>query len=283
MNFWPDISLDEYINLKERVENRMVIADLSASGDDNPLDARANDVAYRREQLRKLQDEVLDIEDLKIGVSITDLGLNDFRMDLVNYVKTHADLAHVPNGMHAVVPADPARGLVPGVIFTLRNRHDGVNINRQNRLHPYYLVYIGEDGRVVANHTEAKRLLDLARLACKDCAEPIPSVYQPFNKATKDGRHMEAYSELLGQAIRSMIAHKEEKDIDSLFTPGRTTALVDPIRGLDDFELVAFLVIYDATSTDGGTTRLVIETLLKKRGVKVTSQLIYEIMEREGI
>ncbi len=283
VNFWPDISLDEYINLKERVENRMVIADLSASGDDNPLDARANDVAYRREQLRKLQDEVLDIEDLKIGVSITDLGLNDFRMDLVNYVKTHADLAHVPNGMHAVVPADPARGLVPGVIFTLRNRHDGVNINRQNRLHPYYLVYIGEDGRVVANHTEAKRLLDLARLACKDCAEPIPSVYQPFNKATKDGRHMEAYSELLGQAIRSMIAHKEEKDIDSLFTPGRTTALVDPIRGLDDFELVAFLVIYDATSTDGGTTRLVIETLLKKRGVKVTSQLIYEIMEREGI
>ena len=283
VNFWPDITLDEYINLKERVENRMIIADLTATADDNPLDSRANDVAYRLEQLRKLKDEVLDIEDLRTGISITDLGLNDFRMDLVNYVKSHGDLAHMPNGMHAIVPADPSRGLVPGCIFALRNRNEGVNINRQNRLHPYYLVYMSENGEVVANHTETKRLLDLARLACKDRPEPIPAVYQPFNKATKDGRHMEAYSELLGQAIRSMVVHKEEKDIDSLFSGGRTTALVDPIHGLDDFELVAFIVVFDGVSTDGGTTRRVIETLLKKRGVKVTSQLIYEIMEREGI
>ncbi len=283
VNFWPDISLDEYINLKERVESRMIIADLTATADDNPLDGRANDVAYRREQLRKLKDEVLDIEDLRTGISITDLGLNDFRMDLVNYIKSHGDLDHAPNGMHAVVPADPSRGLVPGVIFALRNRNESVNINRQNRLHPYYLVYMAENGEVVANHTETKRLLDLARLACKERSDPLPAVYQPFNRATKDGRHMEAYSELLGQAIRSMIAHKEEKDIDSLFTGGRTTALVDPIRGLDDFELIAFLVVFDGSSTDGGTSRRVIETLLKKRGVKVTSQLIYEIMEREGI
>jgi hypothetical protein len=89
-------------------------------------------------------------------------------MDLVNYVKTHGDLASLPNGMHAVVPAAPERGLVPGVIFALRNRNDGVNINRQNRLHPYYLVYVAQDGTVIANHTEAKRLLDLARAACKE-------------------------------------------------------------------------------------------------------------------
>jgi superfamily II DNA or RNA helicase len=283
VNYWPDITLDEYINLKERVENRMIIADVTATGDDNPLDARANDVAYRREQLRRLQEEVIELEDLKTGISITDLGLNDFRMDLVNYVKTHDDIASLPNGMHAVVPAAPERGLVPGVIFALRNRNEGVNINRQNRLHPYYLVYVAQDGIVVINHTDAKRLLDIARAACKDRGEPIPEAYQPFNKATKDGRHMEAYSELLSKAIRSMIAIKEEKDIDSLFFGGKTTALVDSITGLDDFELIAFLVFYDVSSADCGRSRRVIETMLRKRGVTVTSDLIYEIMEKEGI
>ncbi len=283
VNYWPDITLDEYINLKERVENRMIIADVTATGDDNPLDAKANDVAYRREQLRRLQEEVIELEDLKTGISITDLGLNDFRMDLVNYVKNHGDLDSLPNGMHAVVPAAPARGLVPGVIFALRNRNEGVNINQQNRLHPYYLVYVAQDGTVVVNHTEAKRLLDLARLACKDRHDPIPEAYQPFNRATQDGRRMDAYSELLGRAIRSMIELKEEKDVDSLFTGGRTTALVNTIKGLDDFELIAFLVVYDPSASDGSSTRHIIETALKKRGTKVTSQLIYEIMEKEGI
>ena len=243
VNYWPDITLDEYINLKERVETRMVIADVTATGDDNPLDARANDVAYRREQLRRLQDEVIELEDLKTGISITDLGLNDFRMDLVNYVKANGDLAGLPSGMHAVVPAAPERGLVPGAIFVLRNRNESVNINRQNRLHPYYLVYVARDGSIVANHTDAKRLLDLARAACKERPEPIPEAYGPFNEATHDGRRMEAYSALLQRGIQSMVAHKEEKDIDSLFTGGRTTALLDPISGLNDFELIAFLVV----------------------------------------
>ncbi len=243
VNYWPDITLDEYINLKDRVESRMVIADVTATGDDNPLDSKANDVAYRREQLRKLQDEVIELEDLKTGISITDLGLNDFRMDLVNQVREHGNMESLPNGMHAVVPADPARGLHPGAIFALRNRNDGVNINKQNRLHPYYLVYIAQDGSVLVNHTEPKRLLDLARAACKERAEPVPEAYQPFNKATKDGRKMDAYSNLLSTAIRSMIELKEEKDIDSLFSGGKTSALLNTIKGLEDFELIAFLVV----------------------------------------
>ena len=164
-------------------------------------------------------------------------------MDLVNHVREHGDLGSMPNGMHAVIPADPARGLHPGAIFVLRNRNDGVNINKQNRLHPYYLVYVGRDGQVIVNHTEPKRLLDLARAACKERPEPIPEVYQPFNKTTKDGRKMEAYSELLNQSIRSMIALKEERDIDSLFSGGKTSALLNTINGLDDFELIAFLVV----------------------------------------
>ncbi|MDO3544870.1 ATP-dependent helicase, partial [Ralstonia pseudosolanacearum] len=245
VNYWPDISLDEYINLKERVESRMMIADVTATGDDNVLSAQANDVSYRKEQLRRLQEEVIELEDLKTGVSITDLGLNDFRMDLLNYVKAHGDLSNVPNGMHAVVPARPEMGLLPGAIFTLRNRNSGVNVSQLNRLHPYYLVYINREGEVIHDHTEVKRLLDLVRACCKGQEEPIPEACQRFNQETADGRRMQAYSGLLGQSIRSMIDVKEEKDLDSLFTGGKTTALTNTISGLDDFELISFLVIQE--------------------------------------
>ena len=169
VNYWPDISLDEYIRLKERVESRMVIADVTATGDDNPLDGKSNDLAYRKEQLRRMQEEVIELEDLKAGVSITDLGLNDFRMDLLNYVKTQGDLSRMPNGMHAVLPAAPDRGLVPGVIFALRNRNESVNVSQLNRLHPYYLVYVGMDGETIQPRTEVKRLLDLVRSVAKPC------------------------------------------------------------------------------------------------------------------
>ncbi len=254
VNYWPDITLDEYIRLKERVESRMMIADVTATGDDNILSAQANDVAYRKEQLRRLQEEVIEMEDLKTGVSITDLGLNDFRMDLLNYIKTNGDLSHLPNGLHAVVPADADKGLLPGVIFTLRNRELGIKTSGQhshtaaaqqlNRLHPFYLIYIGQNGNIITQHTEVKRLLDLARSACKGRTEPIASVCDPFNKATDDGRNMQVYSKLLDQAIHSMIERQEEQELDSLFTPGKTTALAHALSGLDDFELVSFLVIH---------------------------------------
>lgn len=147
--------------------------------------------------------------------------------------------------MHAVVPARPELGLRPGVIFALRNGNDSVNVNRHNRLHPYYLVYVARDGEVVVNHGEAKKLLDLVRASCKGQNEPIAQVCRLFNLQTDEGRDMSVYSDLLGAAIRSMIDVKEERDIDSLFTGGRTTALTDTIKGLDDFELVAFLVVQD--------------------------------------
>jgi len=246
VNYWPDITLDEYINLKDRVESRMMIADVSATGDDNVLSAQANDVSYRREQLRRLQEEVIELEDLKTGVSITDLGLNDFRMDLLNYVKEHGELSNAPNGMHAVVPAKPNMGLHPGVIFTLRNRNTEVNVNQHNRLHPYYLVYINRAGDVLHDHTEVKRLLDLARTYCKGQDKPIPYATQLFNEETSEGRQMQVYSDLLGKAIRSMIAVTEERDLDSLFTGGKTTALTNTISGLNDFELINFLVIQEA-------------------------------------
>ena len=245
VNYWPDITLDEYINLKERVESRMHIVDLTGTGDDNVLSAKANDVSYRKEQLRRLQEEVIELEDLKTGVNITDLGLNDFRMDLLNYSKNNNDLESLPNGLHAVVPSNRDKGLLPGVIFTLRNRNSGVNINQHNRLHPYYLIYIGDDGELIADHTQVKPLLDLARQTCKGQSEPISDVCAAFNAHTQDGKNMQHYSNLLSEAITSMVELQEDKDIDSLFSSTNTTALVDPIQGLDDFELVSFLAIQE--------------------------------------
>lgn len=245
VNYWPDITLDEYINLRERVENRMVIADVSATGDDNVLRSEASDVSYRKEQLRRMKEEIIELEDVRTGVSITDLGLNDFRMDLLNYVKENPDLDTMPGGLHAIVPADSERGLPPGVIFTLRNRHQSVNINQQNRLHPHYLVYVSQAGKVVINHMDVKRILDLARASCRMRTEPDKLACGYFNDVTDDGKEMGRYSELLGHAIRSIIDVKEEKDLDSLFTAKRTTALTDSIAGLDDFELMSFIVVQE--------------------------------------
>lgn len=245
VNFWPDISLDEYINLKERVENRMVIADLAAVGDDNILDPASADAAYRKEQLRKLQDEVIELEDVRAGVSITDLGLNDFRMDLLGYINEHGALDTLPKGLHAVVPADRARGLRPGVIFALRNVDADENIDRGNRLHPHYLVYLDEGGNVIADHTEVKHLLDVIRAGCRQYHEPVGAVTRVFNAATGEGAEMGKYSELLTAAIRSMIDVTDQRDLDSLFTDGPTTALRQAIGGVEDFELIAFLAVVD--------------------------------------
>ena len=251
VNFWPDISLDEYINLKERVENRMVIADIAGTADDNVLTQEGSDAVFRKEQLRRLQDDVIELEDMRTGVSITDLGLNDFRMDLLGYIKREGDLAAAPKGLHAVIPADRAKGLVPGVIFALRNvevdqtRFKGKNGGRGNRLHPHYLVYLDESGNVVADHTEAKRVLDLLRTGCRPYADPVYEAAGVFNAVTQDGDDMEKYSQLLTSAIRSMIEVTDECDIESLFTPGHTTALTQAIAGLDDFELTAFVAVVD--------------------------------------
>lgn len=250
VNFWPDISLDEYINLKERVENRMVIADLAATADDNVLTQQSSETAFRREQLRKLQDDVIELEDVRTGVSITDLGLNDFRMDLLAYMEKYGDLASAPKGLHASVLADPAKGLNPGVIFALRNVDEQIHTNKHNRLHPHYLIYLDEEGQVIADHTEVKHLLDLVRASCAGAGEPIPAAYRAFNQATREGSDMTSYSELLTQAIRSLLDVTEERDIDSLFSSGKTTALAQSFAGLDDFELVAFLAIVNPERTD---------------------------------
>lgn len=243
VNFWPDMTLDEYIKLKERVENRMIIVDVTATGDDNYLSNKTTDLEYRKDQLKRLQDEVLDLEDINTGVSITDLGLNDFRMDLVNYVKTNGDMEKVPNGLHTVINSDVSKGIVPGVIFVLKNINSEIDKKKQNLIYPFYLVYIKYDGEVYLEHLKVKKILDIIRTGCKDKDKPVKEAYLEFNKETKDGKKMDKYSRLLEDSIRTIVDVNEDSDIDSLFSAGGTTALLENIKGLDDFELISFVVI----------------------------------------
>lgn len=242
VNFWPDMDLDEYINLKGRVETRMKISIMSSTGDDDLINAEEKgDLEYRKQQLKRLQEEVVDIEDMSTGISIMDLGLNEFRFDLLEYIKTHGDMDTKPKGLHAVVQS--SEELPQGVIFVLKNVNNSVNIDNQNRIHPFYMVYIGMDGDIICDYLNPKQLLDDIRLLCRGKQEPIVELYQKFNAETNDGKDMQELSNLLRETIHSIIDTKEESDIDSLFTAGGTSALISVVSGLDDFELISFLVV----------------------------------------
>lgn len=242
VNFWPDVTLDEYIDLKAKVETRMKIVDMTATGDDNILsDEEKTDLEYRKAQLKRLQEEVVDIEDMSSGISIMDLGLNEFRLDLLEYIKHHPDIDKTPHGLHSVVPSTPDSPA--GVVYVLKNRSNSVNIDNHNRLHPFYMVYISNDGEVVCDHLSPKAMLDKMRFLCKGKTEPIAEVYREFNKETRDGRDMSKFSHLLGDAIASVIQVNDESDIDSFLGGNQVSFLSNEIKGLDDFELICFLVV----------------------------------------
>ncbi len=252
VNFWPDMTLDDYINLKSRVETRMKISVMTSTGDDDLINPEEKgDLEYRKQQLKRLQEEVVDIEDMSTGISIMDLGLNEFRLDLLEYIKTHDDLSKKPKGLHAVVPADDENP--EGVIFVLRNINNSVNIDNQNRIHPFYMVYIGADGGIVCDYLNPKKLLDKVRLLCRGKETPMLPLCRKFNQETDDGRNMREVSELLNDAINSIIDVKKESDIDSLFSEGGTSALMSDISGLNDFELICFLVVKKGGESDDRT------------------------------
>ena len=241
VNFWPDVTLDAYINLKQRVESRMLISNMTSTGDDNILNTDEKDLEYRKIQLQKLKDEVVDLEDLREGVSITDLGLNDFRVDLTNFIQNYGELNNIPEGLHAVVSS--SESLPSGVIFVLKNVNSSVNINKLNRLHPFYLVYIKSDGELFLNHVESKKILDAIRMLCKGRPEPLTELCQALSIETDEYHSMDKYSLLLKQSIGTILRTEEEKEVLSLFKAGGTTNLKDKFKGVEDFKLISFLIV----------------------------------------
>jgi ERCC4-related helicase len=242
VNYWPDMTLDEYINLKGRVEARMKVSVLTSTGDDNLLSPEEkDDLEYRKKQLERLKEDVVDLEEMNTGVSIMDLGLNEFRLDLLEYMNSNHDVEHTPFGLHAVVRGNEQ---VPsGTIFVLKNRTAGVNIDHKNQLHPFYMVYIRDDGEVLVDHLHPKDLLDKMRLICKPMKNPDIPLCREFNKETRDGLRMGKYSDLLSKAIESVVTKNNESDMESFLEGFAGELFEERVTGLDDFELICFLVI----------------------------------------
>ena len=251
VNFWPNMELDEYINLEARVSGRMVLLDISATGEENVIESteqdQMNDLAYRRRQFEQLQEQVLDIEDLSSGISITDLTLNDFRMDLARHLKVHRqELEGMPLGLHATVAKDDLTdedGLEPGVVFCLRSENPANQRDGSYPLAPYYLVYIGADGATRLNYHQTRRVLELMKKISLGRSQQDQRGTKAFEAATRKGQRMEAYQEMLAKAVAAVTGKSEEQGVASLFERGGTVLTRDTFRGVDDFEVVAWLAI----------------------------------------
>ena len=252
VNFWPNMELDEYINLEARVSGRMVLLDISATGEENIIEfadaGKMNDLEYRRRQLEQLQNEVVDLEDIGGGLSITDMTLNDFRMDLAEYLKENADLLeHMPPGAFAVTRIDDLiedEGIEPGVIFCLRSDSAKVNTDSSYALAPHYLVWVSESGEVQINFTQAKKILDVFKKLSLGRTQPDESAVARFKVATHDATDMSHYQDLLAKAVAAITGKAEEKGVESLFHRGGTVLSKESFQGIDDFEVVSYLIIF---------------------------------------
>ncbi len=251
VNFWPNMELDEYINLETRVSGRMVLLDISATGEENVIEyddkKRMNDLEYRRKQLQQLQDNVVDIEDMTGGVSITDLTLNDFRMDLSAFMKEQMQtLETAPTGLYAVTSIDPALldpDIEPGVIFCLKNITGKAAHDDSYALAPYYLVYVTESGQIKYNFIQAKKILDILKKQGLGWHHPDTKAVAQFHQQTQNAKDMSRYQHLLELAINSIIGKSEEKGIESLFSRGGTVLTKDSFQGIEDFEVISYLII----------------------------------------
>ncbi|HGM6910876.1 TPA: helicase-related protein [Serratia marcescens] len=259
VNFWPNMELEEYINLEQRVSGRMVLLDISATGEENLIEQQSgnpmNDLEYRRKQLLKLQDTVIDMEDLSNGVSITDLTLTDFRIDLAKYLKAHPDkLDTQPLGAYAVTTSLDAE-IPPGVIFCLQacvsemHKAQAERVPSDYPLAPYYLVHIGDDGTVLLPYPQAKRILDCLKRLALGRELPDDAACASFDKMTKHGEDMLHVQKLLAVAVASSVGKNEERAVASLFKPGGTHAIKGEFAGINDFEVVAFMVILPESQT----------------------------------
>lgn len=244
VNFWPNMELDEYINLESRVSGRMVMLDMSATGEENIIEEKTtmNDLEYRKKQLKQLQDQVPDIEDINGNISITDLSFNDFKMDLVNYMKNHKELLEkAPTGMYAIAKSNIDEA-VRGVIFCLKKINQNIKPSEYNTLNPYFFVYIKDDGEILLNFIQSKKILDIYKKLCSGKKELYSDLIKEFNQETNNAKDMKKFTDFLEKTVENIVGKEEEKGIESLFSFDKTT-LSKSVQNMDDFELISFLVI----------------------------------------
>lgn len=268
VNFWPTEDLNRYIDLKDRVESRMALVDISATGTENPLlteqsdDAIEGNLAFRDQQLLRLKDEVLDLEDLEGNISFSDFNLSDFRADLINFLKLNEKLLKdAPYGLYGVVPSSGTlvnnsiyyghiemavkNTIKPGVIFCLRKKGYTREDEVVNPLNSYFLAYIYDDGTMKFNYTNAKQILELYRLLCSNVAAPIEKLCDIFEQESNQGKDMDKYSRLLKNAINEIVRVLKKRNLKALQS-GRGGMIVsksNTVNNSSDFELVTWLII----------------------------------------
>ena len=249
VNFWPNIELDEYIDLKSRVESRMKISVLTSTADDNVLSSEEiEDNNYRKKQLERLRNEVVDLEEMSEGISIMDLGLEDYRMDLLKYLDSHPELEKVPKGLQAILSVENKEA--EGAIFVLKNKDELRGKNQKNQLHPYYILYVNSVGELVVSPEESKKILDLLGSLCRGKTQPLQSLVNQYNRQTKDGKEMSGYSKLLQQAIEQLMEQDQLSTMDALFNFGTVNLMNTSIEGMDDFELICFFALLKGENYD---------------------------------
>ena len=244
VNFWPNMELDEYIHLESRVSGRMVMLDMSATGEENVItdSDSMNDLEYRKKQLKQLQDQVVDLEDISGGISITDLTFNDFKMDLVNYMKNNKEiLEKAPTGTYAIAKSNIEEA-EKGVIFCLKQVNEDIKPSEYNTLNPYFLVYVKENGEVLLNFIQSKKILDIYKKVCIGEKELYPDLIAEFNRETSNAKDMSKFTNFLEKTVENIVGKEEEKGFDSLFSLDETI-LNNSVQNMDDFELISFLVI----------------------------------------
>ena len=268
VNFWPTKDLDSYINLKQRVEARMALVDVTATGEDNILNTEqieeliTDDLKYRDQQLKKLQNEVLDLEEMDESISLTDFTLDDFRIELLNFIETNRQrLKDSPMGLYAIVPAPGGKYanlfsgreftttekdiIQPGVIYCLAQKEQSDGNEEVNPLNPYFLVYIRDDGTVRYNYTNAKQILEVFRMLCQRQNTPFSQLCELFNKDTCHGSDMKKHTELLEKAVKEIVKVFRRRGNNNLIND-RGAILIPRARQVNemkDFELITWLIV----------------------------------------
>ena len=229
----------------------MALADIAASGDEDPFteDDAQLELKFRDEQLLKLRDEVLTMDDLDDGPTMGDFTLDHFLTQLLRYLEANKDkLEAMPPGVYAV--AESSAEAQPGVVFCLRQRNAAEAGSRQrpaSPVHPFYFVYIHDNGNIRYGCTNARQTLAVFEAAAAGRATPIVELCDRFDHETAQGRDMTHYDKLLNDVIAHVRQSHDNTQIRHLRAGAARdfmlpTASETPGRA-GDFELVAWLVI----------------------------------------
>lgn len=237
INFFPNVALNEYLNLEQRVKGKMLTVNIASTGDEDLLSPEMNDINFRKKQLERLKDEVIDIDEANDNISLTDLNLNDYLFELADYLKKHPEIKKVPLGIYSVTANEKS-----GTIFCFKHSNITTKPKSDSSLYPYYLIYIDNNGEVIYSNLKAREVLKDYRAICIGKDKPEYMLCRKFLGRTQDAKDMTFYSKLLNKAISSIQGEAQSEAQGSIFDFG---GFDNPFAGetADDFELVSFLVV----------------------------------------